>query len=131
MRERSLPICEQREGSCLDEDARPHTASVPAENVVENMSAKILHTLLFSTGRERDPGSDETEVRRLVSARFDGFAIFEGKGYWRGGEELSFQVLIASEEDEPILALIEEIKTAFRQESVIQIRHTTASVTFH
>ena len=61
------------------------------------------------------------QVEAIVAKRFDGFTVFEAKGYWKGQDEASLVIEVIPPEinEDNILGLAEDIKALNSQESVL------------
>jgi len=62
---------------------------------------------------------DAQTVCRLVSARFNGYTLYYGTGYWNGVPERNLTVEILTKKSSIVRALAGEIRTALGQEAVL------------
>lgn len=95
----------------------------------ESSTASVLTTLFF--GRSMPGGGQVSEsqwnafVANEISARFPGFTVLSGEGYWQKTAEKSKIVLIAhhktNEELTSITDLAQSYTRSFFQESVLRI----------
>ena len=76
----------------------------------------------------------KTFVENNISRYFPGFTVTDSTGYWKGGEEKSYCVMILHEgikvTDKLIEKIRKEYKELFNQESVLRIDSISESVSF-
>jgi hypothetical protein len=66
---------------------------------------------------------NESKVKRILDAAFDGYTVLKGRGCWHGKLENSLTIEIYTDEDDILLAAIcEKIKKANNQESVLLVK---------
>jgi hypothetical protein len=69
-------------------------------------------------------------VPEIVSRYFEGFTLFEGKGYWKGEGEESLVVEVVTGDRANVYAMAREIKEVNKQECVLVVASATTKERF-
>ena len=63
---------------------------------------------------------EKEKAEQVISKYFEGFTAYEVIGYWRGAQERTLKVEIASEEASvKVIRLCKELKAALNQEAIM------------
>ena len=105
--------------------------TIIAMNAKKPTAQPIPATPQTATYRIHTENVNGPRILKMASARFEGFTVFYGIGYYKGEPEFSLVLEIITSDAAGIYLLAEEIRKANRQESVMvnRIESRTLSVT--
>ena len=102
--------------------------TIIAMNAPKLTAQPIRVTPQTATYRIHTEDVNRPAILKLASARFDGFTILHGTGYWKGQSEVTLVLEIITSDSASVYLLAEEIRKANGQESVLVNRLESSAV---
>jgi hypothetical protein len=104
--------------------------TIVAMNAKKPTAQPIPATPQTATYRIHTENVNGPRILKIASARFEGFTVFYGIGYYKGEPEFSLVLEIITSDPASVYLLAEEIRKANGQESVLvnRIESSTVSV---
>jgi len=62
---------------------------------------------------------NEKWIKELLSIGFDGFTLIKGRGFWKGVEEKSLEIIIYTDNTYLVKAMADRIKHTNKQDAVL------------